>query len=287
MGNSQAVGERQEHSGCPVTGERKSTNQLNVQAIQEPAKSSGCPVMHEKQEAATESSGCPVMHNSSSVPTFRRKQKTVYNVYGEAIDPTNHMPANPNQQPHPSQNGVALSVERQKSNIPKAGSEGDDGTWLYPSPQMFYNALMRKGKGEGVRPEDMDTVIAIHNGVNEKSWDEVIKYEKALHEDCCDPRLLKFMGRPDAISPLARFKSTFMGYPKPFDRHDWILDRCGQKQQRYVIDYYYIDDADAPDVLEVDKQKGFAKPRHVYIDARPALDDLGSIYDRVMYWFKK
>lgn len=24
----------------------------------------------------------------------------------------------------------------------------------------------------------------------------------------------------------------------PFDRHDWIIDRCG-KEVRYVIDYYY------------------------------------------------
>jgi len=258
----------QESSGCPVMGGRKSNVEQNSAQID-----------NVKQEA----SGCPVMHDKSDIPTFRRQQKVVYNVYGEVIDPTNHMPSNPNQQPHPSQNGTPLSTDRKKSNIPKAGA---DETWLYPSEQMFYNALMRKGKGQGVRPEDMDTVIAIHNGVNEKSWEEVLKYEKTLHNDCCDPRLMKFMGRPDAISPLARFKSTFMGYPKPFDRHDWILDRCGQKQQRYIIDYYYVDDEGA-DQLEFDKEKGFAKPKHVYIDARPALDDFGSIYDRAMYWFKK
>ncbi len=36
----------------------------------------------------------------------------------------------------------ALPTERQKSNIPKAGTEE---TWVYPSPQMFWNAMLRKG----------------------------------------------------------------------------------------------------------------------------------------------
>jgi hypothetical protein len=27
----------------------------------------------------------------------------------------------------------------------------------------------------------------------------------------------------------------------PFDRHDWVVDRCGQ-EVRYVIDFYFYDD---------------------------------------------
>ncbi len=36
----------------------------------------------------------------------------------------------------------SLPIERQKSSIPKAGTEE---TWVYPSPQMFWNAMLRKG----------------------------------------------------------------------------------------------------------------------------------------------
>lgn len=53
----------------------------------------------------------------------------------DLIDPLNNMPLEPNQQPCPGQRKL-LSTERQVSNIPKGGTES---TWLYPSPQMFFN----------------------------------------------------------------------------------------------------------------------------------------------------
>lgn len=28
-----------------------------------------------------------------------------------------------------------------------------------------------------------------------------------------------------------------MGYKLPFDRHDWVVDRCG-KEYTYIIDFY-------------------------------------------------
>jgi len=49
----------------------------------------------------------------------------------------------PNQQPSPDQ-PFPLSTHRIISTIPKAGAaEGE--TWLYPSEQMFWNAMLRKG----------------------------------------------------------------------------------------------------------------------------------------------
>lgn len=49
-----------------------------------------------------------------------------------------------------------------------------------------------------------------------------------------------------------------MGYELPFDRHDWIIDRCG-KEVRYIIDYY--------DGGAVDNKFQFA-----LLDVRPAMD---------------
>lgn len=47
----------------------------------------------------------------------------------------------PNQKPSPDQ-PFPLSTERQRSTIPKAT---EDGYWEYPSEQMFWNAMLRKG----------------------------------------------------------------------------------------------------------------------------------------------
>lgn len=41
-----------------------------------------------------------------------------------------------------------------------------------------------------------------------------------------------------------------LGGPAPFDRHDWVVDRCGT-EVRYVIDFYFYDDkAGTPEVRE-------------------------------------
>lgn len=48
----------------------------------------------------------------------------------------------PNQQPSQDQ-PFLLSLEREVSTIPKSGTE--DETWVYPSAQMFWNAMLRKG----------------------------------------------------------------------------------------------------------------------------------------------
>lgn len=47
-------------------------------------------------------------------------------------------------------------------------------------------------------------------------------------------------------------------YPEPFDRHDWIVDRCGT-EVRYVIDYYYneavADQDETPALHDTDRIK--------------------------------
>lgn len=87
----------------------------------------------------------------------------------------------PNQQPSPGQ-PFPLSTSRVTSSIPKAmGKEGEK--WVYPSEQMFWNAMLRKGwrwEEDAVKKDDMSNIIHIHNANNEKAWREVLKWE-ALH----------------------------------------------------------------------------------------------------------
>lgn len=89
----------------------------------------------------------------------------------EDTDPRNMMPP-ANQQPAPDQ-PFPLPTERQKSSIPRSGTEDN---WVYPSQQMFYNALRRKGwefGPEDLEQSDMDHIIKIHNANNESAWEEV------------------------------------------------------------------------------------------------------------------
>lgn len=142
--------------------------------------------------AGVEGATCPVKHETpvhkallsgtiKPIDTEAKGEKkdsprfkgTVYNVYSQPIDPTNMMPA-ANQAPSPGQK-AALSTERVKSTIPKGGTEG---TWLYPSPQMFWNSLVRKGKNDGVNETDVDMVVAIHNEMNERTWKQVVRWEE-------------------------------------------------------------------------------------------------------------
>ena len=58
---------------------------------------------------------------------------------------------------------------------------GDAVVWQYPSEQMFYNAMRRKGWD--AKEEDMPAVVAIHNGVNERAWHQVCQYEVRARSD--------------------------------------------------------------------------------------------------------
>ena len=111
-----------------------------------------------------------------------------------AIDSKNNMPLEANQQPSVGQL-KPLSVDREPSTIPKGGTES---TWTYPSPQMFFNALNRKGKADGVDEEDMENVVFFHNGMNERTW-EMVKRWEALHHAEYDeknqPKLSRCVGR--------------------------------------------------------------------------------------------
>lgn len=46
---------------------------------------------------------------------------------------------------------------------------------MYPSEQQFYAAMRRKGWPAD--PGDMKNVVAIHNGVNERAWHQILRYE--------------------------------------------------------------------------------------------------------------
>ncbi|ORY49950.1 cytochrome c and c1 heme-lyase [Rhizoclosmatium globosum] len=218
------------------------------------AKVAGAAAAGVSPSAIPSPSGCPVPHDSNaSMPTGHPPVQPQ-----QGLNPLNNIPLGINSGMAEGQK-EALSMEREVSSIPR----GDSGNWDYPSPQAFYNALKRKGweTNEG----DVPTMVAIHNFLNEACWGEILKWEEKYHCECKDIRLTRFQGRPNDLSPKARWMGLVHGAEKPFDRHDWTVNRCG-KDVRYVIDYYSGHDEPESPVFNV--------------DVRPALDSPSAVFDR-------
>ena len=240
---------------------------MHGNAADKPA-ASGCPVMHGDAAAkpcgsAAASSGCPVLAGDAAATAG----KPIFN-------PLNRMPETAQQHRGVGQT-ADLSKERVTSTIP----DGKDGKWVYPSAQMFYNSLVKKGKAEGVDENSMDSVVAIHNNMNEKTWKQVLEWEDAHCDTCSAARkLTRFVGRPEELSPKAALKYYLGLSPRPFDRHDWTVDRCGV-EVRYIIDYYDVAEKRHEDRLPEQMHEEDAVPS-IYCDVRPAGDTPSQLLDR-------
>ena len=244
------------------------------------------------------------------------------------IDPRNQMPVE--SQRRARGQTVRLSTQRTMSSIPKGDDDDDvqstsstagcpahssDGSttgpvptsgvsasgqkWEYPSPQQFFNAVLRKGF-TNTQAEDVPSMVSIHNAVNERAWWEILQWEgKYLPPESSSPsqqrpstrrgddadggvesgeiydklargecpggiRLLSFKGDSSHRTPKARL-FELLGYTKPFDTHFWTVDRCG-KEIEYVIDFYKGKTA-SPDGVAPD---GKLDMPSFYLDVRPA-----------------
>lgn len=148
-----------------------------------------------------------------------------------AINPLNKMPELAQTQA-PGQTSV-LSLERTMSSIPRSEGERAAGasacpvkhdqpaqsapapaktnSWEYPSPQQFYNALVRKGWE--TPEESVDMMVKIHNWLNEEAWQQIRRWEER-HDGGDRSQLARFEGRPSDLSPKARYHLA-LGYLFP------------------------------------------------------------------------
>jgi len=164
-----------------------------------------------------------------------------------------------------------LTPEEQKvydqvpsSTIPAKGTgNSEDGQrWLNPSANQLYRSFMRKDKP--IDQEDSPSVAVVHEAVTTQSWEQIMEYEQFHKGTCSNPSLARFQGMYGIPTMKSRFMGTFFGV-KPYDRHDWTVDRCG-KEVKYIIDYYAAEQPHGG--LEM------------FIDARPAVT-FGGVVDRV------
>ncbi|KAL8785560.1 MAG: hypothetical protein Q9213_003308 [Squamulea squamosa] len=187
-------------------------------------------------------------------------------------------------------NSPNLGTDRVTSSIPRAdmapstttpdprsmpsseAAEQKSGNWIYPSEKMFYDAMKRKSFSPDQK--DMPAIVPIHNAVNERAWSMIKTWEssserlKASNAPCGGPKLRSFSGDAAKLSPKARVLG-WMGYQAPFDRHDWVVERCeGEGSVEYVIDFY----------------KGRGDGLAFYLDVRPKLNSWEGCRMRIGSW---
>ena len=187
--------------------------------------------------------------------------------------PTNHDRQNLNRAE------AAASTPTPVANSERdTGHDRETGNWIYPSQEMFFAAMKRKG--HEANAADMSTIVPIHNAVNERAWSHILDWERGRgSEKCGGPKLISFSGDSKALTPRARWKG-WMGYQQPFDRHDWVVDRCGRRVE-YVIDFY-----EGKGLKQGEGQQGggralAGKNLNFYLDVRPKINNWEGISTRV------
>lgn len=163
---------------------------------------------------------------------------------------------------------VDLPVEREISSIPRTSSLSN---WIYPSQKQFFEAMQRKNWNPDT--SDMKVIVPIHNLVNERAWKHILMWEQPYNEqatkECGGITLTSFKGDSKKMTPRAWLRLVIGGQQPPFDRHDWLVNRCGTEVE-YVIDFYN------------GEEQGDA---NVWLDVRPKLNSWEGIKLRCMKAF--
>jgi cytochrome c heme-lyase len=154
----------------------------------DPSDAEACPVDHktreawlaqarQKAEAATTQAPTP------SIPSIPA---------GESCDSTS-ISQTPISPPSAILSKLGLDQTREISTIPRAAADTEEkkpanneiesgkdksGKWIYPSEQMFFEAMRRKNYDP--KAEDMRSIVPIHNAVNERAWGEILEWEKGM-----------------------------------------------------------------------------------------------------------
>lgn len=145
-----------------------------------------CPVDHKSREAwldkARAASAASSATTDSASTAFRK------------ADPCNSSQLDGPSPPRVQDTKASqlLGTQREVSSIPRtddtagpgrapANHEQEtapsaSGNWIYPSEQMFFNAMRRKEYDP--KTQDMKMIVPIHNAVNERAWKEIREWEK-------------------------------------------------------------------------------------------------------------
>ena len=207
----------------------------------------------------------------------------------------------------PSASGTSSSSSANaETSTPETSKSGN---WIYPSESQFFNAVLRKNHNTpNTSPDNLaetvSSIIPIHNAVNERAWKQIREWESnhatskpeygRSNPRGCPPKLLSFRGsgagpqhdvetpsglilsylsllNPNTpLTPRARWNSL-LGYQAPFDRHDWVVERCNGEQIEYVIDFYQGKESSNNNNNHPKRSNSGGRNLNFYLDVRPKL----------------
>ncbi|KAL8857297.1 MAG: hypothetical protein Q9178_006063 [Gyalolechia marmorata] len=287
-------------SSCPVDEEaRKAWLEAARKNPQQPKQHPVFPIPSESRPNDEQSQPCKPLQKQTRTATLdnllleeRSSQKPVAGQHevlyeDRALQTPGDVPQNTNtkleKSPHLGTQRVTSSIPRADTAPPTTtpdprslpsseGSQETPGNWIYPSEKMFFDAMKRKSFSPDQK--DMPAIVPIHNAVNERAWSMIKTWEsssarlQSLNAPCGGPKLRSFSGDAAKLSPKARVLG-WVGYQAPFDRHDWVVERCqGGGSVEYVIDFY----------------KGRGDGLAFYLDVRPKLNTWEGCRMRVGRW---
>ncbi|OKL58784.1 hypothetical protein UA08_05685 [Talaromyces atroroseus] len=246
MGASASTPSVHPESQCPVDHK---TREIWLQQHQGSAGGAPHPIPHKLDD-----NGKVINENAGTKQRQLSNDREISSI-PRAFDANPSDTANSQQQqtiPSPYAAQSTASHSSPSNSESETGHDPATGNWVYPSERQFFDALVRKSNVPGSTKSAKElatsvaSIIPIHNAVNEKAWQEILKWEsRAPSSDpgsnkCGGPKLYAFRGlgtESQFVSPRARLNGL-MGYQLPFDRHDWVVERCGGERVEYVIDFY-------------------------------------------------
>ena len=288
--------------GCPVAQRPSSTISFDSPAL--PAGHPALPAGHPALSAAPPSPRpTPTAHNPLAQPGGcpMAQHRTATSFSAPSSTPQ-YVTEPPDSAPHlaslasSTYASTAVSLESglhplgeltPDGAIPAAGrgNSSDGQSWVNPSANSLYRALKRKQKA--IDATDALAVSTVHNAVTDNTWQCILEYERQHSEACPQgPSLARFYGMDGVYSMKAKFVNGVLGGPLPFDRHDWVVDRCG-KEVRYIIDYYSMEVPAGSEGAEGAEGGGDEEVEVYYsVDARPA-PTLEGLWERGRMAFRK
>ena len=288
---------------CPVD---HNTRSIWLQQQQRQSSQPSLPKDHPKLSPGANFASSPTAACSSDV--ISQNTTPVLQSIGSNLSQDRTISSIPRAFPSPTASPSSANAETATAETSHSGN------WIYPSEAQFFQAVLRKNHNtENTSPENLaetvSSIIPIHNSVNERAWRQIREWESKYstpfsdypndNPRSCPPKLLSFRGlgagpehdveTPSGVilsylslfnprtplTPQARY-NAFVGYQKPFDRHDWVVERCGGEKIEYVIDFYQ------------GKDNGMTRPGgqrnlNFYLDVRPKLN---SVEGARMRWRK-
>ena len=166
-------------------------------------------------------------------------------------------------------------------NFLNEGAWGEVREW-----ERRFSRGLRRGWQECAQGEDGRALLAQMREARRRrglgARGKLGEVEEEEEEEATEPRLVRFMGRPNDMTPKAYlhqllayvYPAGFLGEP-PFDRHDWFVARRlpngSEREVRYVIDYYSGPPEESGEPV-------------FYLDVRPAVDGPTSAAERAIRW---